>query len=229
MLIVKPSGAGKATIVTNLVEHMRNREFQFCLVDPEGNYAESQGTVVIGSAKREPDLTEVVRQLESPDVSVVLNLQAIEPQDRPRLFARFVPEIAKLRAKSGRPHWIVVDEAHQLLPARRKATPIALPQVLPGTIAATAHPEEVAPSFLKLASLAIAVGNCSRGLIEAFRDLKGQGLFKGQSDDALNSVPMYLWKPNGPLEVIHVEQSEARVMSSVGVAGRTDLRRSNSR
>src|SRR5207248_188487 len=39
-LITGSSGAGKSTVVTALLEQMRDLAFQFCVVDPEGDYSE---------------------------------------------------------------------------------------------------------------------------------------------------------------------------------------------
>jgi hypothetical protein len=97
-------------VVTALLEQIRDLGFQFCVVDPEGDYAEFPDAVVVGNAKQEPSLKEVVRLLGKPEVSVVVNLLAIDPSERPRFLAKFLPEIAKLRAETGRPHWLVFDE-----------------------------------------------------------------------------------------------------------------------
>ena len=141
-LITGSSGAGKSTVVTALLEQMRDLAFQFCVVDPEGDYSEFADAVVVGDAKQEPRLAEVARLLIKPDVSVVVNLLAIDPGERPRFLAKFLPEIAKLRSETGRPHWIVLDETHHCLPAEWDPAPVTLPKELPAVIAVTVHPEE---------------------------------------------------------------------------------------
>src|SRR5205085_1269544 len=83
---------------------------------PRGDYSEFPDAVVVGDARQEPRITEIARLLMKRDVSVVANLLAIDPAERPRFLAKFVPEIAKLRSQTGRPHWIVLDEAHHCLP-----------------------------------------------------------------------------------------------------------------
>jgi hypothetical protein len=102
----------------------------------------------VGDAKQEPRLSEIMSLLAKPDVSVVVILLAIDPQERPRFLARFLPEIAKLRSETGRPHWVVLDEAHHCLPAKWDPAPVTLPKELPATIAVTVHPDEVAPHFV---------------------------------------------------------------------------------
>src|SRR5215470_10274383 len=118
ILVTDSSGSGKSTVVTALLEQIRDLAFQFCVVDPEGDYSEFPDAVVVGDARQEPRISEIARLLMKPEVSVAANLLAIDPVERPRFLAKFLPEIAKLRSDTGRPHWIVFDEAHHCLPAK---------------------------------------------------------------------------------------------------------------
>ena len=172
MLITGSSGAGKSTVVTALLEQIHDLGFQFCVVDPEGDYSEFPDAVVVGDARQEPRISELTRLLTKPEVSVVANLLAIDPAERPRFFAKFLPEIAKLRSETGRPHWIVLDEAHHCLPAKWHPAPITLPTELPAAIAVTVHPDEVAREFLDLVSTVIGVGDGAIAAIEKFSPLR---------------------------------------------------------
>ena len=71
---------------------------------------------MLGSSNRSPDPEEVLL-LEKPQQSVVINLLGIALEDRPAFFNRLLPRLQELRARTGHPHWIVVDETHHLLPA----------------------------------------------------------------------------------------------------------------
>jgi HAD superfamily hydrolase (TIGR01484 family) len=173
-LITGSSGAGKSTVVTALLEQMRDLAFQFCVVDPEGDYSEFADAVVVGDAKQEPRLAEVARLLTKPDVSVVVNLLAIDPGERPRFLAKFLPEIAKLRSETGRPHWLVLDETHHCLPAEWDPAPVTLPKELPAAIAVTVHPEGIARDFLEIVSTVIGVGDGSLVAIERFCEATGR-------------------------------------------------------
>lgn len=68
----------------------------------------------------------MAKVLERPDDSVVVNMLAVSVGDRPAVFARFLSAIVELRARAGRPHWILVDEAHHVLPAERDPSVTAL-------------------------------------------------------------------------------------------------------
>ena len=45
------SGGGKSTVATGLLERFLERGFQFCVIDPEGDYAEFENAVTLGDAK----------------------------------------------------------------------------------------------------------------------------------------------------------------------------------
>jgi hypothetical protein len=156
-----------------LLEQITDSNLQFCVVDPEGDYAESPA-VAIGDAKHEPRLSEIMDLLTNPDISVVVNLLAIEPAERPRYLAGLLPELSKLRIETGRPHWIILDEAHHCLPAKWDPAPVSLPQELPAAIAVTVHPDEVAPDFLKLVSTVVGVGDQAEEVIEKFCSARGE-------------------------------------------------------
>ena len=202
-MITGSSGSGKSTVVTALLEQIRDLAYQFCVIDPEGDYSEFADAVVVGDAKQEPRLAEVRSLLAKPEVSVVVNLLAIDPQERPRFLAKFLPEIAKLRSETGRPHWIVLDEAHHCLPAEWDPAPITLPKEFPAAIAVTVHPEALAPHFLELVSTVVGVGDGSLAAIEKFCKATGR------------PMPVLL-RPHSPL---------ARSTSLLGMAGLTSSRR----
>jgi hypothetical protein len=64
-----------------------------------------------------------------------------------------------LRAQTGRPHWLLIDEAHHLLPAGRDELSGVLPKSLPGVILITVHPEAVAVEALRAVDTVVALGS----------------------------------------------------------------------
>ena len=208
-LITGSSGAGKSTIVTALLERMRDLSFQFCVVDPEGDYSELPEAVVAGDARQEPRMSEVKGLLAKPDVSAVVNLLAIDPAERPRFLARFLPEIAKLRAETGRPHWIVIDETHHCLPAKWDPAPITLPRHLPAAIAVTVHPEEISRDFLEAVSTVVGVGDGSLAAIGKFCRATGRDPPKTTFPD-LEQNQVHVWTRGGGIEVVTVTKPKER-------------------
>ena len=174
VLVTGSSGSGKSTIVTALLEQIREFAYQFCVVDPEGDYSELRDVVTLGDSKQAPRIGEALELLASPDTSIVTNLLAIDPPERPHFLTKLLPELAKMRAVSGRPHWLVFDEVHHCLPAKWRPAPTTLPRQLPASIAVTVHPEEVAPEFLALVSTVVGVGNGAAQAIKQFCEATGR-------------------------------------------------------
>lgn len=157
------SGGGKSTIVTGFLERLAEQGRQYCVIDPEGDY---EGTVAgpdapavgLGAAHRTPSEDEVVAALSAPDRNVVVNLLGLPLDERPRFCATLLSRLVELRARFGRPHWIVVDEAHHVFPRDWQATDLATPDAFTGLVLVTVHPREVAPAVLASVSLVLAVG-----------------------------------------------------------------------
>jgi len=174
VLVTGSSGSGKSTIVTALLEQIREFSYQFCVVDPEGDYRELRDVVTLGDSKQAPRIGEALELLASPETSIVTNLLAIDPPERPHFLTKLLPELAKMRAVSGRPHWLVFDEVHHCLPAKWRPAPTTLPRELPASIAVTVHPEEVAPEFLALVSTVVGVGDGAAQAIKKFCEATGR-------------------------------------------------------
>src|SRR5690606_38234317 len=58
VLIAGTSGVGKSTLATALTEQMAERGFEFCVLDPEGDYDELEHAVTIGDAQTPPQTDE---------------------------------------------------------------------------------------------------------------------------------------------------------------------------
>src|SRR5262249_58647754 len=90
---------------------------------------------------------------------LVLNLVDINLEDRPEAFRSLLPQLQELRARTGRPHWIIIDEAHHLLPSDWQGAEDLLPARLGTVLMITVHPERLAPAALALARNLIALGD----------------------------------------------------------------------
>jgi hypothetical protein len=123
---------------------------------------------VFGDAKSPPQLAEVVKLLERPDDSFVINLLAVPTEDRPALLSDFIAVIANLRAKIGRPHWVLMDEAHHLLPAERDVSATASLESLPPVILVTVDPTTLAVDALRKVDDIFAVGDKAAEAIAGF-------------------------------------------------------------
>ncbi len=158
LLVAGPSGSGKSTLVTGIVERLLENAYQVCLVDPEGDYQRLGDALVLGDATRAPALVEVLEALSKPDRSGVVNLVAVPVGDRPGFCQGLLPRLDELRAETGRPHWIVVDEAHHLLPADWRPAGQVLIRDLHSLVAVTVHPGMLSSALLQAMSQVAAIG-----------------------------------------------------------------------
>lgn len=168
VLLAGTSGSGKSTVATGILERLSQRGYQFCVIDPEGDYEAFTGAVILGTGQRGPSVQETLTALDKPENSVVVNLVGLPLQDRPSFFLGLVPRLQELRAKTGRPHWILVDETHHLLPADWNPASLVLAQKLACMIYVTVHPEQIERSVLKTIDTVITLGEAPDRTMASF-------------------------------------------------------------
>ena len=174
LVIAGPSSSGKSTIMVGLLERLTEADFQVCLIDPEGDYSQLENIVTLGSSDRPPNITEIFQILNNPKSSLIVNLLGLPLADRPVFFASMFPKLQELRAKTGRPHWIILDEAHHLLPKERGGQALGvIPQQLTGVILITVHVDTVIGAALKSMTGIIAVGASPEETIRQFSSAVG--------------------------------------------------------
>jgi hypothetical protein len=176
ILIAGPSGSGKSTIAAGIIERLIDKGYQVCVIDPEGDYTGLHDVVPLGNARRAPGVNEILRILEEPSISLSVNLLGIPLADRPEFFAQLIPNLQALRARTGRPHWIVLDEAHHMLPQSWGHASGTLPRKLAETILVTVHPDRVAPAILAPIDLVVAVGRTPERTLRTFAAASDQSL-----------------------------------------------------
>lgn len=167
VLVCGPSGSGKSTCVSSLIERFVEKHYQFCLLDLEGEYQDLRSAVVLGDGSRGPTIAEARHALWQPEQNVVLNLLGIPHNDRPQFFHMLAPHLQELKANCGRPHWLVIDEAHYVLPEWDQQWTLD-PQLLHGLILVTVHPEKIASSILSRVNTLIVTGDTPNSTISGF-------------------------------------------------------------
>lgn len=158
VLIAGPSGSGKSTVTAALLERLMEAGYQCCLIDPEGDYHDFADMVLVGDSAREPSIDEVLDLLASPRTQLAVNLLGVPLGDRSAFLARLLPRLQELRARTGRPHWIVLDEAHHVLPEEAEANELVLPRRLDSLILVTLYPDRLPRTVLDDVDIVIAVG-----------------------------------------------------------------------
>ncbi len=173
VLVAGSSGSGKSTFATGFLERLAVQGYQFCIVDPEGDYALLEGSIVLGDKERPPTVAGALEVLEQPNRNVVVNLLGLALAERPAFFSRLLPGLQDLRSRTGRPPWIVVDEAHHLLPAPSDLVSVTLPRTLSGMMLVTVHPEHVSPAVLASIDIVLAIGRSADETLRAFGEAVG--------------------------------------------------------
>ncbi len=165
VMIAGTSGGGKSTMALGLLERLADQRYQYCIFDPEGDYAELDNAVVLGDHQRPPNPNEVLNVVSDPTQNAVINLMGISIEHRPNFFMGLLRRIQALRDETGRPHWLLIDEAHHLLPASR---PMADESFMTGMLMITIHPEHVSRGVLSRVDTLIAIGKDVSTTIQKF-------------------------------------------------------------
>lgn len=117
ILITGQSGYGKSYLGGLMVEAWMQAEYRVLVIDPEGDHSgltQLPGMFLVGGNSPLPAPAEVVDRLISN--SVVLDLSQLGSADKVR-YSRRILEAADLsRTTRGIPHWVLIDEAHLLMP-----------------------------------------------------------------------------------------------------------------
>jgi hydroxymethylpyrimidine pyrophosphatase-like HAD family hydrolase len=176
LLIAGPSGTGKSTLTAGLIERLIDKAYQVCIIDPEGDYSTLQALICLGNQQRAPNVNEVLSILEDPTINLNVNLLGLRLEDRPFFLAQLIPGLQALRARTGRPHWIVLDEAHHMLPETWGHVSSTFPRRLGETILVTVHPDHLAPAVLAPIDVVFAIGPSPEETLKRFAGAAAQHL-----------------------------------------------------
>jgi hypothetical protein len=147
--------------------------------------------IVFGNAQRGPTVAEVVTALENPKAQVIVNLVGLPLEDRPAFFLELLPKLQEQRTRTGRPHRILIDEAHHLLPKSWHGTPDAN-RDLQGMLFVTVHPDRVAQTVLDSVDVAVALGHDPAATLRALTDAEDRKVVL--SDGDLKAGEALLWR-----------------------------------
>ncbi len=177
-LIVGPSGSGKSTVAGVLVERLVETGRSVCLLDPEGDYltlAELEGVVALGGKGEHalPTPQELQQLLRHPKTSLVLNLSAMSRPEKVTYGAKTLGAIMAVRNASGMPHWLIIDEAHHLMPAEGSPAAEVLAPGGEGICLVTLAAAELPPPILALMNTLVSTELETFG--EALRALASAG------------------------------------------------------
>ncbi|SEJ16974.1 HAD family hydrolase [Paraburkholderia diazotrophica] len=211
VLLAGASGSGKSTTTEALLERLTDAGHQLCIFDPEGDYSSDDHTAVVGDAQHAPAEDEALQLLEGArQPAVAINMMRVPPGDRAQYCAALLPRLQTLRARTGRPHWLVFDEAHHLFPRTWASASAAVPDALESALVVTVHPEALSPALLKHVNVVIALGDDAASKLDEFASSVGidqpivptKGVERGEA---------LFWEPaQGEPRVVTIEQGRGQ-------------------
>ena len=175
ILLAGTSGGGKSTLTTALLERLAEAGRQFCVIDPEGDYHRFEGAVVLGDAEKPPAFNEAMSVLDHPAQNVILNLLGVPLEERPKFLEALLPRIHVLRVRTGRPHWVVADEALHMIQDFSRTGELFIRE-LSSSMLVTLKPGDLTDGVLAATTLLIAVGEQPSDVFGEFCARRGMDL-----------------------------------------------------
>ncbi len=148
------------------------------MVDPEGDYTNLEFATVLGNHQQPPRPEDVAEALKNPARSIVVNLLGVPLADRPAFFAQLLPRVLEEKARTGRPHWLVVDEAHHMLPQGPDAVNLARQLPDRGTLYITVHAGAMDPTALEHVGTLLVIGGHPAKTVAEFCKATREGNLK---------------------------------------------------
>lgn len=170
MLVTGGHGSGKSSFTRRMLERFCTAGYQFCVLDGRGEYLDFQPAIVFGTQENPPDPFEILTALEKPDLQAVVCLAAVLPVKRAAFFDKLRLELQSLREKTGRPHWLVIDEAEDLVPRRDDAVDRRGP-LAENTIYVTSDPTAIDPRIVGAVDVVAVRGAGARQSLESLSAL----------------------------------------------------------
>lgn len=200
VLVCGTSGSGKSTLTTAVMERLADAGYQLLVIDPEGDYANLEFATVLGGHQHAPGPEDLTEALKDPKRSIVMNLLGVPLADRPAFFAQLLPRVLEQKARTGRPHWLVVDEAHHLLPAGPDAANLAAQLPDRGTMYITVHAGAMEPAALRHVGTLLVIGQHPAKTVGEFCKATREGNPKCPTvpGEALTPGDAMLWRRGEP-------------------------------
>jgi hydroxymethylpyrimidine pyrophosphatase-like HAD family hydrolase/GTPase SAR1 family protein len=176
ILLAGTSGSGKTTFTAALLEKLTAKTYQFCLIDPEGDYLDLPGVLSIGDSTQPPVIEHVIKLLKQANESAVVCLLAIPLKDRPDYFKKLLHAVLELRWDTGHPHMIIMDEAHHMVPKEHEESFFNFPADFHNFLVITTKPDLICHSFLKRINIAMTIGELPDQAMSSFADLTGRNI-----------------------------------------------------
>jgi hydroxymethylpyrimidine pyrophosphatase-like HAD family hydrolase len=154
------TGAGKSYMTGLMCEQLVALGYSLVVSDPEGDHVglgELRNVLVMGGREhRLADPAEVARLLRY--ASVVVDLSHLDQAGRAVWSAGLASEVEAERTQTGRPQWVVIDEAHEPI-GREGAALSVFDPTAKGYLLVTWQPQDLAAGALASLDAVIALGS----------------------------------------------------------------------
>lgn len=157
---------GTSVIAASLLGELVRTRYSVLAVDADGIYESPPGTIVLGTPDRQPTPEEVMKLFRNPGESGIINLSGLHSSGRASFMESLLPSLSELRARTGRPHWLMTDGE----PASAATPPAA------GVLQITRRPGMLDESSLGAVNLLLATGNSPDELIQEFCQMTARPL-----------------------------------------------------
>ncbi|WP_439695394.1 HAD family hydrolase [Mucilaginibacter sp. AW1-7] len=197
ILLAGTSGFGKTTLAAAFIEKLVAKAYQFCLIDPEGDYQELPGVLTIGNSSQPPPVSEVIDLLTKAEENVVVCILTVPLADRRDYFKKLWHAVAELRRATGHPHFIIMDEAHHLMPREHSSGPVELPEDFNSFMVITTRPELLDRELVKKVNTALIMGEVPDQAMRSFTSLVAEEITL-PPDQVLQKGDVMVWQKSHP-------------------------------
>lgn len=118
LLVTGTPRRGKSYVAGLITERLIRLGYSVVVFDPEGDHTSLgtlRGVLVVGGSSRLPSADELARLVSNRFASVVIDLSGVSPQERADYLRVAPAAIEGQRARTGLPHWVILDEAQDPL------------------------------------------------------------------------------------------------------------------
>jgi hydroxymethylpyrimidine pyrophosphatase-like HAD family hydrolase len=168
ILVTGPENAGKSTFAKSFTEQLGTSRYQFCFIDPDGSYSALAHATSIGLGQASLDVAAVVQLLEKPGHNAHVNLADVAAAERPAVFQTLIVAVEQLRTKTGRPHWLLIDDAERLLPDSSTSSVLPLPVELCNVALITESPGRMSNAALRQIDIVAVLGSHASDTLSEF-------------------------------------------------------------
>jgi len=156
VLISGASGSGKSYLAGLIAERLLSLQYSICVLDPEGDHialGRYRDMVMLGGERPPPPPAELRTMIRHRFGSVMVDLSQLSFDDKRAYMRDALAALLQLRAESGLPHWIVLDEAHVPIGANG----LLLDRQPQGYCLVTYRPDELPAPILAAIDLELSV------------------------------------------------------------------------